>query len=227
MATKRSDRLQVTDLGRVAYGAAFALQEQMVARRLAGEIPDTLLLVEHNPVYTLGRTAKEAHLLASTEQLAEMGAEVVRTTRGGDITFHGPGQIVGYPILALGDRERGVGWYIDGLERTLMLTLEEFGVACGTDRRNRGVWVGNSKIAAIGVRITRGISMHGFALNVCTDLRFYDAIVPCGIRDAGVTSLHLLRPGIEVAEVKARLVRRFAEVFGYGEVSAGGPAPGA
>ena len=202
----------------MAYGPAFALQEQLVRQRLAGEIPDTLVLVEHDPVYTLGRNAKENNLLASKEKLAALGVEVVRTTRGGDITYHGPGQIVGYPILALGDRERGVSWYIDGLERALMLTLEVFGVQCGTDSRNRGVWVENNKIAAIGVRITRGITMHGFALNVCTDLRFYDAIVPCGIRDAGVTSLHLLRPGVTPAEVKTRLVRRFAEVFGYGRL---------
>ncbi len=226
MTKERSDRLRVLDLGRVAYEPAFALQEQMVQQRLSGGILDTLVLVEHDPVYTMGRNAKESNLLASGEMLAALGARVVRTTRGGDVTYHGPGQVVGYPILDLGARGRGVGWYIDRLEQVLMQTLEDFGVRSGPDPRNRGVWVGNCKIAAIGVRITRGITLHGFALNVCTDLGFYDAIVPCGIRDAGVTSLHLLRPGIAPAEVRAGLVRHFAEVFEYRGVEAGVSASG-
>lgn len=207
--------LRVVDLGRMAYEEAFALQERTVEERKAGRTGDTLLLVEHEPVYTLGRNATEGNIVGTREELARAGISVVRTTRGGDVTYHGPGQLVGYPILDLGARERSVTDYIDSLERVLILLLADFGVQAGTDSRNRGVWVGNDKIAAIGVRVTRGVTMHGFALNVKTDLRQYSAIVPCGIRGAGVTSLALLVPGVEMDDVKRRLVSRFRGVFGY------------
>jgi lipoyl(octanoyl) transferase len=209
--------LRVVDLGRMAYEEAFALQERTVEDRKAGRIGDTLLLVEHDPVYTLGRNATEENIVQTREELARAGISVVRTTRGGQVTYHGPGQLVGYPILELGGRERGVTAYIDSLEKVLILLLSEYGVQAGTDSRNRGVWVGNDKIAAIGIRVTRGITMHGFALNVKTELRQYSGIVPCGIRGAGVTSLALLVPGVDMEDVKRRLIARFRDVFGYGE----------
>ena len=188
-------------------------------RRRDGEIADTLLLVEHEPVYTLGRSAKDEHLLLSEAEMTRRGIDVVRIGRGGDVTFHGPGQLVGYPIIDLGSRERGLSWYVTQLEEVLIRAVSDFGVTAGRDVRNRGVWVGNDKIAAIGVRVARRITMHGFALNVAPDLRYYSGIVPCGVRDVGVTSLERHAKGVTMAAVKTRVVARFAEVFGYTAVS--------
>jgi len=208
--------LRVADLGLRPYAPTLALQESLVERRRRGEIADTLLLVEHLPVYTLGRRALEAHVLASADELRQMGIEVIRTTRGGEVTYHGPGQLVGYPILDLGAQGRGVAAYVDALEDVIIAALAGFGVAGGKDHRRRGVWVGGEKIAALGVRVSRGISLHGFALNVSTDLTPYRWIVPCGIRDRGVTALRALAPGAAMDSVKAAIVDAFVRVFGYG-----------
>jgi lipoyl(octanoyl) transferase len=204
----------VLDLGRRAYRPCLALQEETVARRQRGEIPDTLLLVEHDPVYTLGRSGKEENVLLQADELARLGIEVIRTGRGGDVTYHGPGQIVGYPIVDLAARGAGVLWYVRALEDILVRTLSDFGVTAAGDARNRGVWVGREKIAAIGVRVTRHVTLHGFALNVRTDLAPYAGIVPCGIRDRGVTSLHRFVPDVTMEAAKRAVVRRFLEVFG-------------
>ncbi|MBM4144116.1 MAG: lipoyl(octanoyl) transferase LipB [Lentisphaerae bacterium] len=206
--------MEVVDLGRRAYGPALKLQEEYVACRRAGTIPDTLLLVEHDPVFTLGRSAREANLLWTAEELARRGIEVFRTGRGGDVTYHGPGQLVGYPIVDLAARRRGVLWYVQTLERVLVRVLGDFGIEGATDRRNRGVWVGRDKVAAIGVRVTHHITMHGFALNVRMDMANYAGIIPCGIRDKGVTSLHLLAPDVTMEEAKASVVKRFCEAMG-------------
>jgi len=205
--------LDILDLGHQAYTPVLDIQRQMVEQRRNGEIPDTLILVEHDPVYTLGRSAKQEHVLASEQQLQQRGIEVVKTDRGGDVTYHGPGQLVGYPILDLAAREKGVLWYIQSLERLIMLVLADFGIESSTDRQNRGVWVGNNKIAAIGVRITRHITMHGFSLNVCVDLSHYDFIVPCGITGKGVTSLNLLVDNVSMKEVKEKTIARFQDIF--------------
>jgi lipoate-protein ligase B len=209
--------LHVHDLGLRRYGPVLERQEALVAQRRAGAIPDTLLLVEHEPVYTLGRSARAEHILVGEAELARRGIDVVSVGRGGDVTYHGPGQLVGYPILDLGARARGLSWYVTQLEAVLIRTLADFGVTAGRDARNRGVWIGNDKIAAIGVRVARRITLHGFALNVDPDLRYYDAIIPCGVRDAGVTALARCVPGITMDAVKPRLVERFREVFGYAQ----------
>lgn len=206
--------IDVVDLGRQPYRPVLERQRRMVEQRRAGDIPDTLLLVEHDPVYTLGRSADESHVLVPEAELRKRDIDLVHIGRGGDVTFHGPGQIVGYPIIDLRACGKGVLWHVGNLERTIQHALLDYGIETTTDRRNRGVWVGDEKIAAIGVRIVRQITMHGFALNVAVDLSYYNAIVPCGIRDKGVTSLDRLAEGVEMEGVKARVVERFLEVFG-------------
>jgi len=220
--------LHVMDLGRQRYAPVHALQEQLVAERGAGSIPDTLVLVEHEPVYSMGRRAKDDNILASVEQRARLGIEVVHTGRGGDVTYHGPGQLVGYPILDLADHGGGAVWYVSHLEETLIRTLAAFGVEAGTDPINRGVWVGREKIAAIGVRISRKITMHGFALNVNPNMQHYDGIVPCGIQGRGVTALHRFRPDLSLADVARQVALMFQTVFGYERVEwpAARPLPG-
>ena len=210
--------LEVRDIGSSAgYRETLALQEDLHARRAAGGIPDTLLLLEHRPVYTLGRSAPEANVLASDEWLAREGIERVETTRGGDVTYHGPGQLVGYPIIHLGEAGLRVLEYVDALEETLIRAVAAFGVAAGRDARNRGVWAGNDKLAALGIRVSRQVAMHGFALNVSPRLEDYRGIVACGLKDAGVTSMaRLLGSAPPMAEVKARVEAAFRDVFGYG-----------
>ena len=210
-------RLNVIDLGRRPYAPVFEMQEEMVRRRLADEIPDTLLLVEHDPVYTLGRGADSNNITASADQLRAIGIDVAQTSRGGDVTYHGPGQIVGYPIIDLG-KNRKVLWYVSNLEKLLIDTLSDYDINASTDPENRGVWVGRDKIAAIGIRITRRITMHGFALNVRTDLDHYAGIVACGIQDRGVTSMHNMIPGISMDEVKRNIINHFQKIFQYQEV---------
>jgi len=186
-----------------------------VADRLARRVPDTLILVEHDRVYTLGRNADEGNVVAAPAALKDAGIEIVRTTRGGDVTYHGPGQIVGYPILDLRARGEGAVEYVGCLEEVLIRLLAEYGIEGQRDRANRGVWVGREKVAALGVRVTRGITMHGFALNVTVDLQPFGGIIPCGIRGRGVTSMARLVPGVTVESVKPRLIEQFRIVFRY------------
>lgn len=207
--------LEILDLGHVAYLDALAIQEARVEKRKTGAVPDALILVEHEPVYTLGRNAKNENVLASPNDLDRAGIHVIHTGRGGDVTYHGPGQLVGYPILDLGARGHGVVQYVTRIEETLIRVLAGYGLTGARDPANRGVWIGNEKIAAIGVRVTRQITMHGFALNVRVNLEHYRGIVPCGLPDKGVTSLDRFAPGVEMPEVKARTVRAFKDVFGY------------
>ncbi len=207
--------LDIRDLGLQPYRPVLELQKTLVEQRREDAIPDTLILVEHQPVYTLGRNAVAENIVLSPERLEARGIDVVHIGRGGDVTFHGPGQLVGYPITKLAGSGRRVLKYVEGLEQTLIDTLAEYGVSASLDPSNRGVWVGRDKIAAIGVRITRQVTMHGFALNVAVDLSYYGGIVPCGIRDKGVTSLDRLAPGTTVAGVKPRLIEHFRRVMGY------------
>ena len=207
----------VSDLGSGAgYRETLALQENLHARRVSGDVPDTLLLLEHRPVYTLGRSASADNVLASDEWLRRADIERAETTRGGDVTYHGPGQLVGYPIIHLGGVGLRVLEYVDALEETLIRAVAAFGVTAGRDARNRGVWVGNDKLAALGIRVSRHVTMHGFALNVAPRLEDYRGIVACGLKDAGVTSLaRLLGEAPPMPEVKARVDAAFRDVFGY------------
>lgn len=178
-------------LGRVPYTPALEMQSRLAARRAAAEIPDTLLLLEHDPVYTLGRRATEAEVLLDAGALAARGIEVHHTDRGGRATFHGPGQLVGYPIVDLGATSDLVG-YVRALERAMIAAVGEFGVSATAVEGLTGIWAGSEKVGAIGVHVSRGITTHGFALNVSTDLSSFGGIVPCGLPDRGVASVESL-----------------------------------
>jgi lipoyl(octanoyl) transferase len=212
--------LEVRRLGLVPYREALEMQQQLVEERRAGRIGDVLLLLEHPHVLTVGVRGRlgRSHVLAAAETLAAMGVDVIETGRGGDVTYHGPGQIVGYPILDLRPDRLDVHRYVRDLERVLIAVADDFGIAAERTTGLTGVWVGREKLAAIGVRISRWITSHGFALNVKTDLRFFDLIVPCGIADRGVTSFERLGSTLERADVERRIVDRFVEVFDFAEL---------
>ena len=201
-------------LGRVDYGDAWRTQQDLFAARLRGAVPDSVMLLEHPPTYTLGRRTEAADMVLSREECAARGIAVHDVDRGGRATFHGPGQLVGYPIVALGERYDVVR-YLRDLEEAVIRTLSDLGVVAGRDPDHTGVWVGTNKIGAIGVKITRGITMHGFALNLATDLSMFSGIVPCGIADRGVTSA-LVETGTEHhLDAVARLAAgHLAEVLG-------------
>lgn len=176
-------------LGRISYNEAYALQRDLWNRRVAGEIPDHLLLLEHPPVITLGRNFKPEHLLAPLDRLRALGVEVREADRGGDVTYHGPGQLVGYPIIGLQPDRMDVLRYLRDLEEALIQTIGTLGIKGGRKEGCTGVWVEDRKIAAIGVKISRWVTYHGFALNVSTDLSAFDLIIPCGLHGARVTSI--------------------------------------
>jgi lipoyl(octanoyl) transferase len=208
--------LDVRRLGRVPYAEALDLQRSLVDERRAGRITDTLLLVEHPHVLTLGVRGDggRSHILASADTLAARGVAVHETGRGGDITYHGPGQIVGYPIIDLKPDRCDVHRYVRDLEDVLMRTASDYGIGAHRVEGLTGVWIGQDKLAAIGVRIARWITSHGFAFNVATDLDYFGLIVPCGIADRGVTSLdRLLGRPVELADVQERIVSHFRNVF--------------
>jgi lipoyl(octanoyl) transferase len=208
--------LDVRRLGSVAYADALALQRALVEDRRAGRIGDTLLLLEHPHVLTLGVRGDggRAHILATADALASRRIEVHETGRGGDVTYHGPGQVVGYPIIDLNPDRRDVHRYVRDLETVLIRTMADYGIDAGRVEGLTGVWVGDEKVAAIGVRIARWITSHGFALNVTTQLDHFDLIVPCGIPDRGVTSLaRLLGRSVDTVEVENRIVEHFGNVF--------------
>lgn len=196
------------------WGAAYALQAELVGQRQRGEIGDQLLLVEHPHVVTMGRNGQAAHLLASAEVLAATGIEYYETNRGGDVTYHGPGQLVGYPIVQLNEWKRDVHAYVRALEEVIIRVLADFGLAGERVAGATGVWTGDAKICAIGVHLSRWVSSHGFALNVATDLQYFQYIVPCGLTKP-VTSLRQLGVAASMEEVKTAVRRRFAEVYEY------------
>ena len=205
----------VEQLGLVEYREALRLQAEKVAHRKAGAIPDTLLLLEHPHVYTLGRNANGEHLLASREWLGMHRIEVVETDRGGDITYHGPGQLVGYPIMDLTAHRRDLAWYMRSLEEVLIGVAADLDLRAGRLAGAPGVWVENDKLAAMGVHVSRWVTSHGFALNVNTDLAHFDWIVPCGLRGKGVTSLaQLLGKTVRMDTVHNLVVEHFGRVFG-------------
>jgi lipoyl(octanoyl) transferase len=212
----------IIDLGLVEYGAAWALQRRLVAARKAGAVPDVLLLCEHPHVITLGRGGKLTNLRASDHVLRQMGVSFFETDRGGDITYHGPGQHVGYPILNLAEIRRDVTWYMRSLEETMISATAEFGIASRRVPGRTGVWVDvpaehaaeEEKLAAIGVHLSRWVTSHGFAYNVSTDLRYFDLIVPCGIADKRATSLEkLLGRGVDMKEVSPKIAAHLGELF--------------
>ena len=202
-------------LGLLDYQAAYDLQRRLHAQVVAGELPDLLLLLEHPHVYTLGRRGQQSHILASDEALTQLGVETHFTDRGGETTYHGPSQLVGYPIVNLRRWGGGVRKYVETLEQVLIGTLSEFGIAAHSEGKPTGVWVGDAKIAAIGVRVSRSVTMHGFALNVCPDLSFFDHIVPCGMPGARVTSMaQELGQEIAVSDVIPAISQAFGCKFG-------------
>jgi len=208
--------IEVRRLGLVAYAEALALQRSLVEDRRAGRVGDLLLFAEHPHVLTLGVRGDggRSHILATPAALAARGIEVHEAGRGGDVTYHGPGQLVGYPILDLKPDRCDVHRYVRNLEEVLIRTAAEYGVEAGRIEGLTGVWVGREKLAAIGVRIARWVTSHGFAFNVATQLDHFDLIVPCGIPDRGVTSLvRLLGRPVELSDVADRLARHFQDVF--------------
>ena len=214
MIETQTDQILVQNIGRDPYYAVRDLQKEMQQQRINGNIEDTLILVEHDPVYTLGKNANEDHLLQSRDE----SVDVFNIERGGDITFHGPGQLVGYPILDLSNYKRSISWYMRTLEQLTIDVLDEFGITANRIEGLTGVWVGDEKIAAQGVRISRWVTMHGFALNVNTDLSFYDGIIPCGIFDHGVTSIEqLLGEKQDMETVKQVVIKKFNQNFIQGE----------
>jgi lipoyl(octanoyl) transferase len=200
------------ELGRTDYGQALELQRQLIARRQQGLISDQFLLLEHPHVITLGRNGKAANLLASDEVLSRAGIAFYPTDRGGDVTYHGPGQLVGYPIIDLREWQRDVGAYVRAVEQTIIDTLADYGISAGRIPKLTGVWVDDRKIAAIGVHISRWVTSHGFALNVSTDLSYFQYIVPCGLTKP-VTSMAALGVVASLHEVGQTLAAHFGRVF--------------
>ena len=207
-------RCEVRRLHLVTYENGMEMQKRLVERRQNHQIPDQLLLLQHFPVITIGRTGKREHLLATEDELAAKGIRFHQTTRGGDITYHGPGQIVGYPIIHLGEGRRDVRRYVDQIEEVIIRTAADYGVVATRDAANRGVWVGSNKLAALGIRIAKWTTSHGFALNITPRLDHFDLITPCGIPGKGVTSLEALAGmALSFEEVNNRLIHHFSEVF--------------
>ena len=210
--------IDVRRLGVISYAEGLELQKQLVEQRKRGEIPDQLLLLEHPPVITLGVKSRNdrSHVIATEEALEAEGVEVFETGRGGDVTYHGPGQLVGYPILDLKPDRCDVHRYVRDLEEVMIQAAAAFGVTAGRIPGLTGAWVGQEKLAAIGVRIARWVTSHGFAFNVNTSLQHFDFIVPCGITDRGVTSLErLLGRKVPMAEVETAIENAFKDVFSF------------
>ncbi|MGH7965799.1 MAG: lipoyl(octanoyl) transferase LipB [Candidatus Binatia bacterium] len=206
-------RLQCIDLGLVEYAQALAWQDELVKQRCQGQGEDTLLLLEHPPVFTLGRGGDERHLLNPRH------TPVYRVGRGGEVTFHGPGQLVGYPIIDLTPHGRDVHAYLRGLETVLIAALAAGGLQAHRKERLTGVWIGEEKIASIGIGVRRWITSHGFALNVNTDLSYFAAIVPCGLAGVRMTSIaELCAQPISLATIKTHIAEAFAYQFGYKEI---------
>lgn len=207
--------IQAIHLGRTDYGECWDLQHQLLEKRKAGGVGDLLLLTEHDHVYTIGKSGSDDHLLIGEEKSESKAVPVYHNDRGGDITYHGPGQLVGYPILDLSNYYLDLHRYLRDLEEVIIRTLECYGVKGERDSRYTGVWVGNDKICAIGVKTSRWVTMHGFAFNLNTDLSYFERIIPCGILGKGVTSLRkLLGHEVEPGEAARKVAAEFGGVFG-------------
>jgi len=205
--------VDVRRLGRVPYDDAWALQNKVADERRAGHVPDTLILLEHPHTYTIGRSGTRDHVFLNQAQMAARGITCLDVDRGGDVTYHGPGQLVGYPIIDLGPKP-DVGLYLRSLESCLIDVLADFGIASARLSGYTGVWIADRKIAAIGIKVAQGVTTHGFALNVSTDLSLFTHILACGIRDKGVTSMALeLGAAPSMAAVEGAVIARFSERF--------------
>ena len=200
----------ILDLGLSDFNETWDLQKKLQTKRILNEIEDHIILVEHPPVYTLGKNAPEKHLLNLVKNVP-----VIQTDRGGNITFHGPGQLVGYPILDLNHYKRSITWYMRKLEQLIIDTLNDYGIIAGRKKSLTGVWVKDKKIAALGVRISKWVTMHGFSININPDLEYYKSIIPCGIEDYGITSMENIM-GNEVpsmGEIKSKVINLFSRDF--------------
>ena len=210
MDLKESQKILIQDLGFKKYKNVLSLQKKLQKQRIIGDAQDTLILVEHEPVYTLGKNANRNHLLQSRDK----SVEIHNIERGGDVTFHGPGQLVGYPIIDLRNYKKSVSWYMRTLEELTIRVLKEFDIKGSRIKGLTGVWVGNKKIAAQGVRISRWVTMHGFSINVCPKLSYYDGIIPCGIFDYDVTSMEeCLNKKLSIKKIKNSVSKIFPELF--------------
>jgi len=201
----------ILDLGMSHYEDAWDLQKQLQSQRISGQIDDHLLLVEHFPVYTLGKNSPREHLLVQGLK----NISIIQTDRGGNITFHGPGQLVGYPILDLNQYKKSVSWYMRELEQLIIDVLKEYDINAGRKKGLTGTWVKDKKIAALGVRISKWVTMHGFSININPDLKYYQGIIPCGISEYGVTSMaNLLGNNVpNMTEIKKTLIKHFISKF--------------
>lgn len=204
------------DLGKMDYEKTWDLQKELHQRRKENSISDILLFVEHPHTYTLGKTAKKGNLISSEKYLNEKGIAVFEIDRGGDITYHGPGQLVGYPIISLTEWKQDTHKYLRAIEEVIIRVCREYGLTTGRNENYTGVWIEDRKIAAIGIKVSNWITMHGFAFNVNPDLSLFKGIIPCGIQDKDVTSLEKeLNKKIDMNEVKELILKHFAEVFSY------------
>ncbi len=219
LKTNHQKKLSIIDLGRQPYNPVWDFQRELQRKRIDQKIPDTLIFVEHNPVYTIGKNGSDLHVIASSSFLQTHGIEVVQVDRGGDVTYHGPGQLVGYPIFDLHQHKQSVSWYMRSLEEAFIQVLSHFEIKGQRSEGYTGVWVKDEKIVALGVRISRWVSMHGFAFNVSTNLSHFGGIIPCGIFHQGVTSLEkILGHPVDMDEVKRLVIQSFQKVFNFTEI---------
>jgi lipoyl(octanoyl) transferase len=208
--------LKYCDLGFIDYKEAWDLQQEIHKKRVSGEVDDFLFLLEHPNTYTLGKTAHKENLIGSEDYLKKNQISVYDIDRGGDITYHGPGQIVGYPIIDLNNWYKDTHKYLRELEEVIITTCSDYELNSERNPKHTGVWIGDKKIAAIGIKVSRWVTMHGFAFNVNTDLNLFNGIIPCGIQDKSVTSMKQeLNREVSIQEVKEKLLKNFTELFGY------------
>ncbi|HMA63524.1 MAG TPA: lipoyl(octanoyl) transferase LipB [bacterium] len=212
------DELLILDLGKKDYKETWDLQKELQKKRIDGEINDVLILVEHSPVYTLGKNADDDNLIATEKFLKNQGIEVYNIDRGGDITYHGPGQLVGYPIFNIREMDLGIKDYVYNVEQVLINMLKNYNIDGDRIEKLTGVWIGKEKLAAIGIRVSRWVTMHGFALNVRPDLTKFGGIIPCGITDKGVTRMIDLNPEVKWNHVKNMVIENFQKIFQYNKM---------
>jgi len=216
---QKRKQLRILDIGFRSYSESWDIQRETHRKRVCDDIPDTLILVEHPHVYTLGKNADAKHLIASENYLKNKGIDVVNVDRGGDITYHGPGQLVGYPIFNIKDHNMTVRRYVDSVEEVLIETLKSYDITAKRKKGITGVWVGDNKIGALGMRVSKWVTMHGFALNIMTDLSLFRGIIPCGISDKGITKMIDLVPDVTWNGVKSKIISKFETIFQFDEIT--------